>query len=178
MSVVKKVSDIDFKKVNYSKPEKNGQSYSSSISYDSTTQPLYIQTPRVKCLTSVKGLQGKKDPYLEVEVPDGKYSLYDFFLSLDDENIKQTVNNSREWFNKDIPYEAIDGMYKRVTKAFRNDSNPKLKFKIFKIKNKIACGAYNQRKVFIDINEIGVDSELILVVHIRGLKILKQKRKD
>ena len=65
-------------------------------------------------------------------------------------------------------------LYKRVTKAFRNDSNPKLKFKIPVIKNKIACGAYNQRKVFIDINEIGVDSELILVVHIRGLKILKQ----
>ena len=63
--------------------------------------PYIFRHKTVKCLTSVKGLQGKKDPYLEVEVPDGKYSLYDFFLSLDDENIKQTVNNSREWFNKD-----------------------------------------------------------------------------
>ena len=72
-----------------------------------------------------------------------------------------------------IPYEAIDGMYKRVTKAFRNDSNPKLKFKIPVIKNKIACGAYNQRKVFIDINEIGVDSELILISKHKGIEDFK-----
>ena len=33
---------------------------------------------------------------------------------------------------------------------------------------------YNQQKVFVDLNEIQEGSEVILILHIKGLKILKQ----
>ena len=173
MSSIKKCEDVDLKKINYSKPEKIGQSYFAPFSYGETLSPLYIQTPKVNCLTTLSEMAGKKSPYIEVEIPHGKLDLYDLFLSLDDQNVKTTVQKSKEWFNKELPLEAIDDMYKRTTKPFKKNTNPSLRFRLPCVKNEIKCGIYNQKKVFIDINDVKEDSEIILILHIRGLKILK-----
>lgn len=173
MNSVQKYESVEHKQINYLKPEKIGSSYFGSISYGKETKPLYIQTPKLRCLTNLDEIKHKKCPYLEVEIPNGKYGLYDFFLSLDDENIKQTVKHTNEWFGKDIPLDVIDTMYKRISQPFRKESNPKLKFQIPVLKQKIQCGIYNQQRVFQDISEVKENTEVILVIHIRGLKILK-----
>ena len=169
-----KYDNIDVSKMNYTKPEKMGASYFGSISYGDTLRPLLIQTPKLKCLTSIQDMKDKKNPYLEVEIPKTNFDIYDLFLSIDDQNIKTTVKNSEEWFSKDLPLDAIDDMYKRTTKPFKKDSNPTLKFKLPVIKNEIQSSVYNQQKVFVDLNEIQEGSEVILILHIKGLKILKQ----
>ena len=174
MSNILKYDSVDVNDINYLKPEKVGTSYFSSFSYGDNLNPLYIQTPKLKCLTNVSDLKDKKNPYLELEIPQGKYDIYDFFLSLDDQNIKTTVSRSNEWFQREIPLEAIDDMYKRTTKPFKKDVNPTLKFKLPIVKNEIQCGVYNQQKVFIDLDEIKEGVDLILILHIRGLKVLKQ----
>ena len=156
MSILK-YDDIDISKINYSKPEKIGPSYFGSISYGDNLKPLMIQTGKMKCLNSIEGMKDKKNPYLEIEIPKGKFDMYDLFLSLDDQNIKTTVKNSQEWFGKDLPLEAIDDMYKRTTKPFKKDSNPTLKFKLPVIKNEIQSSVYNQQKVFVDLNEVKED---------------------
>ena len=169
-----KYDDIDISKINYSKPEKVGPSYFGSISYGDNLKPLLLQTTKLKCLNGIKEMVDKKNPYLEVEIPKGKFDMYDFFLSLDDQNIKTTVKHSEEWFNKEVPLDAIDDMYKRTTKPFKKYSNPSLKFRLPVIKNEIQCSIYNQQKVFVDLDEVKEDSEVILILHIKGLKILKQ----
>lgn len=171
---IRKYDDIDVEKINYSKPEKIGSSYFASISYGENMKPLHIQTPKLKCLNDIESLKNKKNPQLEVEIPKGKFDMYDLFLSLDDQNIKTTVQKSQDWFQKEIPLEAIDDMYKRSTKPFKKDSNPSMKFSIPVIKNEIQCSVYNQQRVFINLDEIKENSEVILILHIRGLKILKQ----
>ena len=173
MSILK-YDDIDISKINYSKPEKIGPSYFGSISYGDNLKPLLIQTGKLKCLNSIEEMKDRKNPYLEIEIPKGKFDMYDFFLSLDDQNIKTTVKNSEEWFNKGLPLDAIDDMYKRTTKPFKKDSNPSLKFRLPVIKNEVQCSIYNQQKVFVDLDEVKEGSEVILILHIRGLKILKQ----
>lgn len=173
MNSVQKYENIKHENINYLKPEKVGSSYFGSISYGKETKPLYIQTPKLRCLTNLDSVKNKKSPYLEVEIPNGKYGLYDFFLSLDDENIKQTVKNTNEWFGKEIPLEVIDTMYKRISQPFRKESNPKLKFQLPVLRQQIQCGIYNQQRVFQDISEVKENTEVILVLHIRGLKILK-----
>ena len=169
-----KYDNIDISKINYSKPEKIGPSYFASMSYEDNLKPLLIQTGKLKCFNGIKEMKDKKNPYLEVEVPKGKFDMYDLFLSLDDQNIKTTVKHSEEWFKKDLPLEAIDDMYKRTTKPFKKDSNPSLKFRLPVIKNEVQCSIYNQQKVFIDLDEVKEDSEVILILHVKGLKILKQ----
>ena len=122
---------------------------------------------------AIKDLADKKAPYLEVEVPNNKMDLYDLFLSLDDKNIKTTVQNSNDWFGKDLPLEAIDDMYKRSSKPFKKNTNPKIRLRLPVIKNEIKCAVYDQKRVFVDINEIKENSDIILIIHIRGLKFLK-----
>ena len=174
MSSVRKYNDIKLDDINYSKPEKIGNSYFGSMCYGDSLSPIYIQTPIMKALNNISDIVDKKNPYLDVEVSNKNFDLYDFFLNLDDKNIRKTFQKSQDWFGKGIPLEGIDDMYKRLTKPCKKDQNPILRFRLPVVKNKIQCGVYNQQKIFIDINEIKKDSELILILHIRGLKILKQ----
>lgn len=174
MTHVWRYNDINVSELDYSKPEKNGTCYFSSISYGDNMGPLYIQTPRLKCLTDIDEIKDSKNPIIEVEITDGNFDLYDFFLSVDDMNIKKTFQESSNWFSKELPIDAIDDMYKRSTQPFKKNSKPRLRFKLPVIKNKIQCAIYNQQKVFIDIDKLKKDCEIILIIHIRGLKILKQ----
>ena len=173
MSNILRYDDVDVHSINYSKPEKIGQSYFAAMSYGDGLKPLYIQTPKLKCKTNVNDIKDKKAPHLEVEIPSGKYDMYDLFLSLDDKNIKTTYEKSEEWFKKELSLEAIDEMYKRSSRPFKKNVNPTLKFRIPIVKNEIKCGVYNQKRVFVDVNEVKEDSEVILILHVRGLKILK-----
>ena len=173
-SKIYRYNDVSLDEINFSKPEKVGSSYFSSISYGETLKPLYIQTCRLKCLTDIDEIKDKKNPMIEVELTNGNYDLYDFFLTLDDKNIKKTFTQSKEWFSRELPLDAIDDMYKRTTKPFKKNANPVLKLKLPVIKNKIECTVYNQNKVFIDIDELKKNKEMIFIIHIKGLKILKQ----
>jgi len=173
-SSINKYEDVVMNDISYMNPEKIGPSYYSPIGYGDTNEPLYIQTPKIKCLHSISDVKEKTNPFLEVEIPNGKYDIYEFFMNIDDHNIKTTYKNRLEWFSKDLPLEAVDDMYKRTVQPFKKNSNPKLKFRLPVIKGKIMCNVYNQQKVFVDLDEIKEDSEVILILHIRGLKILKQ----
>ena len=168
-----KCDDVKIDKVNYTKPEKNGQSYFSSISYGDTLNPLYIQTPKLLCRTNISEMKNKKVPYLDVEVPTGKMNIYDFLLSLDDNNIKTTVQKSKEWFGKEIPIQAIDDMYRRTTKPFKKNTAPHIRLRLPLIKNEIKCGVYNQNRIFVGSDEVKEGSEVVLILHIRRLKVLK-----
>ena len=173
-SSINKYEDVVMTDISYMNPEKIGPSYYSPIGYGDTNDPLYIQTPKIKCLHSISDVKEKTNPFLEVEIPNGKYDIYEFFMNMDDHNIKTTYKHRLEWFSKDLPLEAVDDMYKRTVQPFKKNSNPKLKFRLPVIKGKIMCNVYNQQKVFVDLDEIKEDSEVILILHIRGLKILKQ----
>ena len=168
-----KCDDVKINKVNYTKPEKNGQSYFSSISYGDGLNPFYIQTPKLICKTNISEMKGKKVPYLDVEVPSGKMNIYDFLLTLDDNNIKKTVQKSEEWFGKHIPLQAIDDMYRRTTKPFKKNTPPQIRLRLPLIKNEIKCGVYNQSRIFVGADEVKEGSEVVLILHVRGLKILK-----
>ena len=173
-SSIRKYEDIDMKDMVYNSPEKIGSSYYSSIGYGDNCEPLYIQTPKIKSVYNLENIKGKPNPHIEVEIPNGKYDIYDFFLNIDDQNIKTTFKNSKSWFKKELPLEAIDDMYKRTVQPFKKNQNPKLKFRLPVIKNKIVCNVYNQQRVYVNLEDIKENSDIILILHIRGLKILKQ----
>lgn len=173
MNSILRYDELAVDNIKYSKPEKLGQSYFASMSYTDSLKPIYIQTPKLVCKTNISEVKDKKAPYLEVEVPKGRFDMYDLFLSLDDKNIKTTYEKSHEWFNKELTLESIDEMYRRTTKPFKKNVNPTLKFRVPVVKNEIKCGVYNQRRVFVDVDEVKENMEVILILHVRGLKILK-----
>ena len=174
MASVKTYDSIDINQFNYTKPTKYNNSYFGSMSYGKNLEPIYIQTPKLKCKTKAKEILQNKNPYLEVIIPKNRLDFYDLILSIDDKNVKTTFNRSEEWFNKELPMEAIDEMHKPLTKGFKKNSEPTIKFKIPIIKSKAQCSVYNQLRTFVDINEIKENDEVILILHLKGLKVLKQ----
>jgi len=165
-------TELDLKKINYKKPEKQGLVYYSGIDYKN--EPLYLQTP--KLILTKSGLQTieSKNNNLELEPVNNDYSFYDTLLNLDELNVKRTFENNKEWFDKDIPLEVIDNMYKRNNKPVKKDSKPLFSFKVPLIKEKVQCQVFDQKKNTLDLKTIKEGTECICILHIKGLKFLKQ----
>ena len=163
---------MECKKIQYTKPEKTGVFYYSSMSYGKSS-PIHIQSPKMKCCLSGTDLLKKGSITLELEPITNDFSFYDKLLQLDDRNIKETFNKNKEWFGKDIPLDLIDDMYKRTTKPVKKDCKPRFSFKLPITKGKVQCPIYDQKRACLDIQKITEDCELIVVLHVRGLKFLK-----
>lgn len=165
-------NEIDFKKMKFTDPEKVGLIYYSGISYGD--QPLYIQTPKLKCLTDGQACINKKSPSLDVGNINNDFKFYDFLLKLDEENITNTFNSSKVWFDKEIPKDTIDEMYKRILKPAKKDHRPIYSFKLPTVKGKAQCPIFDQNKICQTIEKCTSDLEVEVILHIRGLKFLKQ----
>ena len=164
--------EVDLTKVKYTQPEKKGLVYYSGISYNG--EPFHIQTPKLKCLMNGDDCVKRKSPSLDVENINNDFKFYDFLLSLDEKNVTNTYEESEKWFDKNIPKETIDEMYKRILKPVKKGSRPVYSFKIPTFKDKIQSPIFDQHKVCQSIDKFKDGVELELIIHIRGLKFLKQ----
>ena len=165
-----KYNELNFNKVKYDSPEKNGVFYYSPISYDN--EPFLLQTPKMICKNNLSELIEKKTN-LEIEPLNMDFSFYDFLVNLDDKNIKETFKNNTSWFGKEIPLEQISDMYKRTSIPTKKDSKPKYSFKVPIIKDKIQCQLYDQKKICLESETVVKNTEISLILHIKGLKFLK-----
>ena len=64
-------------------------------------------------------------------------------------------------------------MYKRTTRPFKKNTLPSIRLRLPTIKNDIKCGVYNQHRVFVGLDQVTDNSDIVIILHIRGLKILK-----
>ncbi len=172
MTNVLKYNEVCKELIQYDNPEKMGTSYICPIGYDETLKPLYIQTPKLKFKINYDN-----PTYIDIEIPINKMDFYEFFITMDELNINKTFSNSNEWFNKELPFEAIDDMYKRTIKPIKKDINPNIRIKIPNENGKIQCSLYNQDRIYMGLDELrnvkNEDTEIILILHLRGLKIYK-----
>ena len=111
---------------------------------------------------------------IDTEGVSDKYGLYDFIVKLDDRNIKETFSQSKDWFQKEIPLELIDDMYKRTGKPLKNKQVPMIQWKVPFQSDKPLCKIFNQHKEDMSMIDIHKESHIELIVHIKGLKFLKQ----
>ena len=177
MGHILQVNDIDYSKITYTKPEKKGSFYYSSIGYslnEKTQVPLYIQTPKMKNLSIGSEILDKKNTIIMTELNKNHLEMYDCLLNIDQSNISHTFKHSQEWFGKELTSEIIQEMYKSSIKAFSKEKNPTLNFKLPIIKNNIECTIYDQQRNYLAIDAIQPDIDVNFIIHIKGLKFLKQ----
>jgi hypothetical protein len=165
-------TELNLKKINYKKPEKQGLIYYSAIDYDNN--PFYLQTPKMICKKNGFEITDSKNHNLEMEPLNIDFSFYDTFVNFDELNVKKTFENNTEWFGKDIPLEVIDNMYKRSNKPVKKDSKPVFSFKVPISKGNIQCQIYDQKKTCVDLNQLKEGTEIVCILHLKGLKFLKQ----
>ena len=121
MASVKTYDSIQVDKFNFKKLKKYNNSYFGPLSYDTNTEPIYIQTPKLRCKTNIKNILDNKNPYLEVIIPKNRLDFYDLFLNIDDKNVKTTFDKSEEWFGKAYqikPLAKCTNQLQRVLKNF------------------------------------------------------------
>jgi len=168
----RRYDSIDLKSVSYSEPEKRGAFYYSDITYDN--KPLMILCPKLLAKVSGSDTLQKASPCLELEPDTNDFSFYDFLLKIDDRNIKETYDKGMDWFGKSIPLDMIDDMYKRTTKPLKRDQRPSFSFRVPMEKKSPQCKVYTQKRDLCSVSDIQAGSHVVTVLHVRGLKFLKQ----
>lgn len=171
MSLVR-YDTFDHSKISYNKPEKQGAIYYSEIHYGGG--PLLLVTPKLRSLEDGSTIGGKSTTNLSMEMTSQDFKFYDCMLKLDERNIKETCIRSKEWFGKEIPLELIDDMYKRSNKPIQKGQNPSFQFKMPFLKGEPRCKIFDPNKVIVEIEKLVKGTEIECVIHIKGLKFLKQ----
>jgi hypothetical protein len=169
MSEVVRHNRIDISKINYSKPENQQKVYYGSMNYNNI--PFYIQTNKAQ-FVEIK--EENKQKYIVIKVDPKDFSLYDCLMNLDDHNLSSTYTSSKEWFNKELPMDVLEGMYRRMTQPFKKDAVPELVFKLPYHKQKIQCKIYDLSNHIIDVDRLTKGSTIVCILHIKGLKFLKK----
>ena len=163
---------IDISNIKFNKPNKGkGGSYMSPCDYNDT--PIYIQTPR---LISKKGVvRNDSRCTLDLEFDREHWKFYEFMTNVDDHNVIQIQKNSGEWFDKEFPLDIVEEFYTTPIKIGRGNKPPTLKIKIPIVKGELGCCIYNSNNNVISHNEVKVDSKILCVLKLHGLRYLKQQ---
>ena len=172
MTKIYKYNDIDLSEIKFSVPEKQGNVYYSNITY--MDNPFFLQTSKMGILTDTNNLNDKT-PSIEFKILDNNLELYDLLMRIDELVIKATYNNSDKWFHQKIPLENIDDMYKRICKPLKKNKNPSIRIKLPIENENILSKIYNNEREIIKVEDIQLNSEAICIVHIRGIKFMKQQ---
>ena len=169
MSEVTRYDRLILENIQYDKPDNQGNVYFGSMYYD--LNPLLLQSSRLQ----VKEIRDDtKQKYLVLQTDSQDFKFYDKLVQLDDHNLEQTYQKSEEWFSKELPMDVLEGMYRRITQPFKKDEIPTIEFKIpFHNKN-LQTKIYNQSNELVELDSIVPGSSIIAMVHVRGLKFLKQ----
>ena len=168
---VKKIKDVNLSSVMYETPSKVNSYYQSKIEYqmNGKMKPLMIQTPH--CLSLSDFSEDKKYLTIELEITP---ELYDFFITLDEQNAEKAFLNSSSWFKQEIPKDIIDDYYKPSVKPVRENATPKLRVKIPYYNGDCQTKIYDNRKNTIGLKDIPVGSNILLILHINAIRFLKQ----
>ena len=162
--------DIITDDLTFTSPEKLGNCYICNLYNDDDL--VYVQTPILKILNINLSNDREDNNYIDVSCDNKQF--IDFLLEMDTNCVESTFHNSEEWFKKDIPYEAIDNMYKEINIETDDDDEIiyQIRFKLPVVNEKVQCNIYNKDKDIIDIKDLN-GKNIILILHFKGLKILK-----
>ena len=160
---------VDLSKIIYSKPVNQQNLYYGNINYDN--KPCYIQTTKL----IVEGFKEiNKQKYLVVKVDPNDFSFYDLLVKLDDHNLSTTYKNSNNWFNKELPMDILENMYRRITKPFKKGDSPSIELKIPMNKQVVQTKLYDNSNNLIDFEKLIKGSTIICILYLKGLKFLKK----
>ena len=151
MTDVYRLNTLDYKKISFKSPTKQGNYYYSAITYDGE-KPLYLETPNVYSDEVLVNCENT----LSVKISPEDFGVYDKLLELDEYNVENTTKKSEDWFKKQLPEDIVRNMYKRITDPIVKDELPKIELRIPKLKDKIQCGIFNKDGIPLAKEEINV----------------------
>lgn len=172
MSEIIRHSKLDYEKIEYSKPIQQNNWYFGSIQYNQN--PCYIQSSRLT-FKEIQEDTSTKQKYLIATVKSNDFSFYDTLVTLDDKNVSNAYQSSKEWFQKEIPIDILDTMYRRISQPFQKGDIPTIKLKLPCYNQSVNCKIYDNQNNSIHIDKLTPGCTLLCIIQLKGLKFLKKE---
>jgi len=112
-------------------------------------------------------VENDKEAYIELDVSGT--DLQTFIESIDKYNIDYIHKKCKDWFDEELPYQAINEFY------ISNLNNGILKIAIPYIRKKIEIKVYDDKKNLLEYKDLTEGNKVVLVFRINGLKFLKKQ---
>jgi len=145
--------------------------YYGNILYDDT--PFYIQTAQMQ-FQEIREDKSSKQKFMVVSVDPQDFTFYDLLVKLDDHNLASTYKYSKEWFQKELPMDVLETMYRRITKPFKKEDIPIIELRIPIQRQKYKCSLYDQNNESVSMDTLTKGVAITGILHINGLKFLKK----
>ena len=174
---VQHFNEVDISNIHFSEPKKTRSgSYLLEIyqlGKDNKKEGLFIQTPKLKNVDGIHFNETKA--FIDFEFKQEQPELYQFFIDIDEKCIQETHKNSKKWFRKSLPFDIVEEYYKSNIKLGRNHKVPTIRLKLPVSKKQIQTEIYNQQRQKVHFQDVSAGDEMVNVIHIIGLKFLKQQ---
>jgi len=168
---------ISLKNIVYEDPKKmKGGSFISEMKYlteSGEKKPIIIQTPRLLSCQGISKMETRCN--IELDFDKDHWPFYEFITDLDDHNIVIVEKYSDTWFKQKFPMDVVEEFYRSPVKLGRGKNPPKLKLRIPMTDGLLGCDIFDSNKQKIDYTTIDNDSKIISVLHLIGLRFLKQQ---
>ena len=166
--------DFDFSKLSLSAPTGvQGGAYFSKLKYDG--DKLIIQIPKCGTKNGIKKT-GKKS-YCDLKFNSDEDIVFYEWNEKFEEHIKDLIyKNKDSWFHDDLEKDDIDYNWNSLIRSYKS------KFYLFRtyverskiLNDKPKLQVFNENKELLSINDINMDSSILCILEIKGLKFTSQ----
>jgi len=157
----------DLSEITYQKPVKSsrGNVYTCNVDkpYDVLFQTREIVLPRAIEV-------GDREASVYVDVANDDHGFGDFIRRLDEHNIEYIYKNCVEWFDRELPYDAIKDFY--ITNT-REDGLVRIPIPV--VRKKIDIKIFDSSKNILGESVLVEGARIVLVFRVNGLKFYKKE---
>jgi hypothetical protein len=164
---------IDQRRIKYAHPVKesdDSEYCTSKCKYELAPEysiPLIFESPRLKVLDDLSNINEPCIINLGIDKKDKTF--INFITQIDKLNINSIHTYSNEWFNREIPLNAVDTLYNSPLNINKNGFILKVKYD--PSKEIFNNGIYNSYKENINISDIKKNDKIRIIFLYNGIKI-------
>ena len=133
---------------------------------------LFIQTPRLQLLSGIHKTGNRAFYELEIDANHNKF--YNFLKSMDEQNIMVIQENSKQWFQQEIPLDVVEQFYRGVVKLGRDQTAPQMKLNLLVEDEEIKTDIFDSMGNRIFYKDVPDQCKVISVLKFVGLRFLQQ----
>jgi len=155
----------DLTELSYQKPVKSARGNVYSCNVDKPFDVLF-QSKEIVLPSDVE--VSEREAFIHVDTVNSDFG--DFIRRMDEHNINYIFNNCTEWFERELPYEAIKDFY---IANIREDGTVRMPIPV--VKRRLDIKIYDSAKNILDETALVAGTRIVIVFRVNGLKFYKKE---
>jgi len=155
----------DLSELSYQKPVKSARGNVYSCNVDKPFDVLF-QSKEIVLPSDVEVLE--REAFIHVDTVNNDFG--DFLRRMDEHNINYIFNNCTDWFERELPYDAIKDFY---IANIREDGTVRMPIPV--VKKRLDIKIYDSAKNILDETALVAGTRIVIVFRVNGLKFYKKE---